>query len=164
MTIYSFITANAISNALELEISEDVNISDQYLYNIIKELKPSKIPSVLSEHIAAMSEEERKQLTKAANSKKRGMKESSESKAIKSIAQRKRWAEMSIQERKEMGLKSKNGISEENKKTQTLAANRAYSPAREKGLKKPLTKCPHCGKIGGGPIMKRYHFERCKLL
>lgn len=27
---------------------------------------------------------------------------------------------------------------------------------------KPKLLCPHCGKIGGVPGMKRYHFEKCK--
>lgn len=27
----------------------------------------------------------------------------------------------------------------------------------------PKIKCPNCGKIGGGPNMKRYHFSNCKL-
>lgn len=26
----------------------------------------------------------------------------------------------------------------------------------------PKRTCPHCGKIGGGPNMTRYHFEKCK--
>ena len=24
--------------------------------------------------------------------------------------------------------------------------------------------CPHCGKVGKGPNMKRYHFDKCKIL
>jgi hypothetical protein len=164
MSIYTFDFSKSISSALGLKFSENVELSDQVLYETLKEQTTSKIPSVLSTHIAAMTEEERKQLTLAANAKKRGMKESSKSKGIKSVAQKKRWANMTETERKEMGIKSRNGIFEENRKTQTLAAISAYSPAREKGLKKPLIKCPHCGIIGGAPIMKRYHFERCKML
>jgi 5-methylcytosine-specific restriction endonuclease McrA len=26
------------------------------------------------------------------------------------------------------------------------------------------TECPHCGKVGAGGIMKRWHFERCKVV
>lgn len=29
--------------------------------------------------------------------------------------------------------------------------------------KKPTIECPNCGKIGGAPVMKRYHFENCKF-
>ena len=32
----------------------------------------------------------------------------------------------------------------------------------QKGVAKPKVVCPHCGKEGGKPIMKRYHFENCK--
>lgn len=30
-----------------------------------------------------------------------------------------------------------------------------------KGKKHPKVECPHCGKIGGGGNMKRYHFDNC---
>lgn len=32
-----------------------------------------------------------------------------------------------------------------------------------KGVPKPLVTCPHCGKVGGNNIMKRYHFDNCKF-
>ena len=32
-----------------------------------------------------------------------------------------------------------------------------------KGKKKPVTKCPYCGIVGGIPVLKRFHFENCKL-
>jgi hypothetical protein len=32
-----------------------------------------------------------------------------------------------------------------------------------KGIPKPKLTCPHCDKEGGGPIMKRYHFDNCKF-
>ena len=32
-----------------------------------------------------------------------------------------------------------------------------------KGKKKPTTKCPYCGIIGGIPVLKRFHFENCKI-
>ncbi len=31
-----------------------------------------------------------------------------------------------------------------------------------RGTPKKKVKCPHCGKIGGQPTMKRWHFENCK--
>ena len=31
-----------------------------------------------------------------------------------------------------------------------------------KGRPKPKLTCPHCGKIGGAPQMKRHHFDNCK--
>jgi hypothetical protein len=33
----------------------------------------------------------------------------------------------------------------------------------QKGVPKEQVECPYCGKIGGKPIMGRYHFENCKL-
>lgn len=33
-----------------------------------------------------------------------------------------------------------------------------------KGRYKPKVSCPHCGKIGGRPAMKRFHFDNCKEL
>ena len=163
MSIYTFDFSKSVSIALGIEHIEDTNLSDQVLHETIKTQISSNVPSPLAAHIAVMSFEERKQMTSAANATKRGMKESSRSRGIKSVAQKKRWVNMTETERKEMGIKSRNGVSEENRKTQTLAAISTYSPAREKGLKKPLIKCPHCGIIGGAPIMKRYHFERCEL-
>jgi hypothetical protein len=32
------------------------------------------------------------------------------------------------------------------------------------GLTKPQVECPHCGKIGGGGSMRRWHFENCKQI
>jgi hypothetical protein len=39
---------------------------------------------------------------------------------------------------------------------------RAKKMAAMRGKRKILT-CPHCGTIGGGGNMSRYHFEKCKL-
>ena len=32
-----------------------------------------------------------------------------------------------------------------------------------KGKSRPTTQCPHCSKIGGIGVMKRWHFDNCKL-
>ena len=34
----------------------------------------------------------------------------------------------------------------------------------QKNIPKKKLKCPHCGKIGGEPQMKQWHFEKCKFL
>ena len=34
---------------------------------------------------------------------------------------------------------------------------------KQKGKKRKTEKCPHCGKEGGEGIMKRWHFDKCKL-
>ena len=44
-------------------------------------------------------------------------------------------------------------LSEEHKKKISKA---------KKGIKQNLIKCPYCDKEGGKPIMKRWHFEKCK--
>jgi hypothetical protein len=31
-----------------------------------------------------------------------------------------------------------------------------------KGKKKPICECPHCGKTGGVSQMKQWHFNNCK--
>jgi hypothetical protein len=42
---------------------------------------------------------------------------------------------------------------------------RAKISASMKGIPKPqqIITCPHCNKSGGEPLMKRYHFDNCKL-
>jgi hypothetical protein len=32
-----------------------------------------------------------------------------------------------------------------------------------RGIAKKQIECPHCGKIGGEPAMKRHHFDNCKI-
>lgn len=36
--------------------------------------------------------------------------------------------------------------------------------AKKKGISKPKTTCPHCGKVGGNSLMTRYHFDNCKTM
>jgi len=33
----------------------------------------------------------------------------------------------------------------------------------KKGIKQPIVICPHCNKTGGLTLMKRFHFDNCKL-
>ena len=44
--------------------------------------------------------------------------------------------------------------------------NPMKNPEIAKKFKKPKERviCPHCGKEGGKPVMKRYHFDKCKEL
>ena len=39
---------------------------------------------------------------------------------------------------------------------------RAKMSAANKGITKPIITCPHCNKSGGEPLMKRWHFDKCK--
>jgi hypothetical protein len=34
---------------------------------------------------------------------------------------------------------------------------------RTKGIPKPKIACPHCSVVGGIPVMKRHHFDNCKI-
>lgn len=40
--------------------------------------------------------------------------------------------------------------------------HKAAIGAGNRGKAKPKTTCPHCGKIGGVPQMKQWHFDNCK--
>ena len=122
-----------------------------------------KLRTSVTNHRASLSLEERKQLTKKANNVKLGSTESEHSRALKKEAQKARFASMSEEQRKEHGVKSRNGISEDGKKRQIVGMIHAFSPVREKGFKQQLTTCPHCGKNGGAFAMKRYHFDRCSV-
>ena len=39
---------------------------------------------------------------------------------------------------------------------------KVYAPLADMNRKEYT--CPHCGKIGRGPGMKRYHFEKCRFI
>lgn len=38
----------------------------------------------------------------------------------------------------------------------------AQKSAKQKGVKRPIVTCPHCGKQGADRIMGRWHFNNCK--
>lgn len=38
----------------------------------------------------------------------------------------------------------------------------ASKSAKQKGQKRPIVTCPHCGKQGADRIMGRWHFDNCK--
>lgn len=46
-------------------------------------------------------------------------------------------------------------------KNLTPEANEKRSKAL-KDISKPKFQCPHCGRTGGNPAMKRWHFDNCK--
>jgi hypothetical protein len=59
----------------------------------------------------------------------------------------------------------KDGFSEEhrNRISKALSGRVIPEEVKEKMRRpKPKYECPHCGKIGGGPVMKRHHFDNCK--
>jgi len=61
----------------------------------------------------------------------------------------------------------KDGFSEEHKKklSQSHKGIKMTEIAKQKlRVKKDIVICPHCKKVGGSPIMHRYHFDNCKLI
>lgn len=121
-----------------------------------------KIKGSVQKHRDSLSMSEKRDLTKAANEAKRGVHETEESKIKKSVAQRDRWNTASSEERLNHGKISNKNVSAAGRARSISALNAAFSPARQPGVKKPTATCPHCGKIGGAPVMKRYHFDNCK--
>ena len=61
----------------------------------------------------------------------------------------------------------KDGFSKEHKaKISKALTGRSLSKSHKEKLKKqkPEIVCPHCGKLGRGPVMYRHHFDNCKIL
>lgn len=52
-------------------------------------------------------------------------------------------------------------ISEETR--QKISETMRGKPSPKKGMHYPKVLCPHCGKIGGGSSMHRWHFDNCKF-
>lgn len=127
---------------------------------LVTEETRNKMRAAANLRISQLSQEERQDMTKAANESKRGRKEKPGS--SKSIAQKQRWAGATSEEKAEHGARSKAGVSEIGKLHQTAGMTAAFSPEREKGVPKAVVQCPYCGKVGGRPIMHRFHFEKCK--
>jgi hypothetical protein len=45
-----------------------------------------------------------------------------------------------------------------------IRLSRVGKPSSLIGCEQPILKCPHCDKTGGQSLMKRWHFDKCKLL
>lgn len=121
-----------------------------------------KLRISISKHRNSLTNEQRKQLTKAANSKKRGYKESEISKNKKSKAQKLRFSKMNKEQLLEHGRLSSQNVTVVGKQNKINALLNSYSPARIKGFKQPIIECIYCKKQGGAGIMHRFHFEKCK--
>lgn len=121
-----------------------------------------KMSASIRRHRQTLSADEKKSMTAAANAAKRGMIESDESRRLKSEAQKKRWQNMTPEQRRSHGQRTAANTTPETRARQVRGMNEAYSPARQKGNVWPKVTCPHCQKTGGLPAMKKYHFDRCK--
>lgn len=58
--------------------------------------------------------------------------------------------------------KSKTGLAFSPQHLENLSNINKINGAKRKGIPKPKTTCPHCGKEGGNSLMTRYHFNNCK--
>jgi hypothetical protein len=63
--------------------------------------------------------------------------------------------------------KERNSLSHQNQTpwNKGIPASEASNVKRKlkmSGIPKVEVKCPHCGKVGGKPVMMRYHFDQCK--
>lgn len=111
---------------------------------------------------AVRSKETREKISKANTGKTRIFSE--EHKQNMSIAQKgKKRSPLTPEHREKIGLANKGKIISPN----TISKWRKSMSLRKlsgiKGIRniKQIT-CPHCGKIGGGGNMTRYHFNKCK--
>ena len=101
---------------------------------------------------------------KAATAQKRSctisnktIEEKSVSRKIRSDAQLNRNAEeLTASSKKQSDTKA-------NKTTEEKAATTKKRSAARKGVYQPIEQCPHCMISGGRSLMKRYHFDKCKL-
>ena len=58
--------------------------------------------------------------------------------------------------------RAKQVITEEsNRKRSATQKGVPKGPSKIKGIAKDEITCPHCGKTGGKPAMKRWHFDNC---
>lgn len=103
-------------------------------------------------------------ISKALKGKKQPI-EVIEKRRVKLIG-KKRTAEQIKKQSDAIKLVYKEGFSEQHRKRLSDSHKGIkMSESSKQKLRKPQKKveCPHCSKIGGLPIMKRYHFENCKL-
>lgn len=149
-------------NSTDYEIGYNMSSGGVGKSGEVSILTRQRISNAVQRHRDSLSQEEKLELTSNANTSKRGMIESEESRIKKQIAQKERWDNTDEIYRKEHGLKTRSGISEDGKIRAVDALLKSYSPVREKGFKNKIVKCPHCDKEGGGNAMKRFHFDRCK--
>lgn len=59
---------------------------------------------------------------------------------------------VSLEQRKENG-----------RRTGSIPKTESHKRKISESLKKKIVKCPHCDKIGGESVMKRWHFDKCKF-
>lgn len=80
------------------------------------------------------------------------------------ISATKKGVKMSEEAKTSMRLKREaNPTWLESRKRPQLDSTKDKIGAANRGRKFPQQVCPHCGKVGAGPNMTRYHLDNCKL-
>jgi hypothetical protein len=91
-----------------------------------------------------------------------GRRHTDETKRLCSIASKKRI--VTDETRRKIGLTHKGKVLPQEHIEMLRALNTGKKASEETKLKlRQQIVCPHCGKIGGQSIMKRWHFDNCKL-
>lgn len=72
-----------------------------------------------------------------------------------------RGIEMSEEAKRKASAKLKNRIPWNKGIPVTEESNRKRK-LKQSGITKPQITCPHCGKVGGKPVMMRHHYDKCK--
>ena len=100
------------------------------------------------------SEETRAKISSSMKGKNKGKNKSEETRAkISSSMKGKNKGKTASDETRAKMSAAKQNISEE---------TRAKISAAKQGIPIPIITCPHCGKSGGLPLMKSWHFDNCK--
>jgi hypothetical protein len=79
----------------------------------------------------------------------------------KKISESKKGKKLSDETKRKMSISQKARKITWDLKSITPESNEKRSKALT-GRKKPVIICPHCGKSGGLPTMKQWHFDKCK--
>lgn len=69
-----------------------------------------------------------------------------------------------INKGKKLSEETKKKISEAQKGKKLSEEHKQNISKAGLGSKRKIVKCPHCNKVGGQPLMTRYHFGNCKTL
>lgn len=128
---------------------------------LISERQKERISESVRASRALLSESQKKELTAAANTAKKGSEESADSRKKKSEAQLKRWSAIQPEMRSEIAKKSASSKNPEDMRRSAIKAS-SDSPVNKLGYRQPKVTCPHCSKTGGIAAMNRYHFDNCK--
>lgn len=80
---------------------------------------------------------------------------------VKNISESQKGKVLSESHKRKIGDKHRGkAVSDETKKK--LSESKKGIPSKKKGIPDKKIECPHCSKLGGSSVMKRWHFDNCK--